>query len=115
MQTWADVTRLLEVPPGAFRPMPKVRSAVIRLAWRPADIAIPSVAAFDLVSRRIFQQRRKQLGNALHGLAQERGAEAAAWLAGAALDATRRPGTLTRPELARLAAVVGGGDRGPVV
>jgi 16S rRNA (adenine1518-N6/adenine1519-N6)-dimethyltransferase len=108
MQTWADVTRLMEVPPGAFRPMPKVHSTVLRLTWRPADIAVASVEAFDLVTRRVFQQRRKQLVNALQPLAHERGATAAAWLAAAELDGTRRPGTLTRPELARLAAVVAG-------
>lgn len=108
MQTWADVTRLMEVPPGAFRPMPKVHSTVLRLTWRPADIAVASVETFDLVTRRVFQQRRKQLVNALQPLAHERGATAAAWLAAAELDGTRRPGTLTRPELARLAAVVAG-------
>ena len=115
MQTWADVTRLMDVPPGAFRPMPKVWSSVIRLTWRPADLEIASVETFDLVSRRVFQQRRKQLANALHGLAQERGADAGAWLAGAGLDPTRRPGTLSRPELARLAAVVGRAKPGLVV
>ena len=31
----ADVTRLLSLPPGAFRPAPKVRSAVVRLTFRP--------------------------------------------------------------------------------
>ena len=108
MQTWADVTRLMEVPPGAFRPMPKVHSTVLRLTWRPADIAVASVEAFDLVTRRVFQQRRKQLVNALQSLAHERGAAVADWLAAAELDGTRRPGTLTRPELARLAAVVAG-------
>ncbi len=115
MQTWADVTRLMEVPPGAFRPMPKVHSTVLRLTWRPADIAVASVEAFDLVTRRVFQQRRKQLVNALQPLAHERGATAAAWLAAAELDGTRRPGTLTRPELARLAAVVAASADRPVL
>jgi 16S rRNA A1518/A1519 N6-dimethyltransferase RsmA/KsgA/DIM1 with predicted DNA glycosylase/AP lyase activity len=63
------------------------------------------------VTRRVFQQRRKQLVNALQPLAHERGATAAAWLAAAELDGTRRPGTLTRPELARLAAVVAARSR----
>lgn len=115
MQTWSDVTRLMEVPPGAFRPMPKVHSTVLRLTWRPADIAVASVEAFDLVTRRVFQQRRKQLVNALQSLAHERGAAVADWLAAAELDGTRRPGTLTRPELARLAAVVAAGADRPVL
>lgn len=115
MQTWADVERLMDVPPGAFRPIPKVWSSVVRLSWRPADIEVSSVEAFDLVTRRIFQQRRKQVANALQSLAHERGTTAAAWLVAAELDSTRRPGTLTRPELARLAAVVGAGGGAVVV
>src|SRR5690606_12781085 len=34
-QLSAEVTHLLSLPPGAFRPMPKVHSAVVRLAFRP--------------------------------------------------------------------------------
>ncbi len=107
MQTWADATRVMDVPPGAFRPVPKVWSTVIRLRWREADITVSDIPTFDQVTRRIFQQRRKQLTNTLLSLAHERGGNAATWLADAGLDGTRRPGTLTRPELARLAAVVG--------
>ena len=115
LQTWADVQRVMDVPPGAFRPMPKVWSSVIRLTWRPSDLEIGSLAAFDQVTRRVFQQRRKQLSNALQGLAVERGADAEAWLAAAGLDGTRRPGTLTRPELARLSDVIGPSPARPVL
>lgn len=37
----ADVTRVLSLPPGAFRPQPKVHSAVVRLSFRPPQVAIP--------------------------------------------------------------------------
>ncbi len=36
----ADVTRVLSLPPGAFRPAPKVHSAVVRLAFRPPQVAV---------------------------------------------------------------------------
>src|SRR4029434_201822 len=39
----ADVDRVLTLPPGAFRPPPKVTSAVVHLRFRP-----PSVHAGDL-------------------------------------------------------------------
>ena len=35
----ADVTRVLSLPPGAFRPPPKVHSAVVRLTFRPPNVA----------------------------------------------------------------------------
>ena len=36
----ADVTRVLSLPPGAFRPPPKVHSAVVRLAFRPPKVDV---------------------------------------------------------------------------
>ena len=69
LQLACRVEPLIEVPPGAFRPPPKVDSAVVRLlprprAERPGD-RDGSVA--DIV-RAAFGQRRKTLANALHGL-----------------------------------------------
>ncbi|MCC7082919.1 MAG: 16S rRNA (adenine(1518)-N(6)/adenine(1519)-N(6))-dimethyltransferase RsmA [Burkholderiales bacterium] len=66
------VERLFRVPPGAFRPQPKVESAFARL--RPHD-PLPCPATDEAVFRRIvaaaFAQRRKTLRNALAGLAGE--------------------------------------------
>ena len=36
----ADVTRVLALPPGAFRPPPKVQSSVVRLAFRPPTVTL---------------------------------------------------------------------------
>lgn len=102
----ADATRLLALPPGAFRPPPKVTSAVVRLRFRPpaADVGDPPV--FERVVRGIFLQRRKTMGNALKPVADSFGRSAPQLLEAAAIDPRRRPETLTLEEMARLARAV---------
>lgn len=107
MALQADVTRLFVLPPGAFRPPPKVHSAVVRLVFRPDRVAIADHARFDALVRHVFTQRRKMLGTSLQALARGEGADARAWLTEAGLDGTRRPETLTLEEFARLAAASG--------
>ena len=70
LQLRCSVEPLLRVPPGAFRPPPKVDSAVVRLVPLPAN-ALPDVDAgmLERVVRAAFGQRRKTLGNALSDLA----------------------------------------------
>ena len=66
LQAYCDVTALFTVGPGAFRPAPKVDSAVVRLKPRPADsIRIEDHARFAHIVRAAFGQRRKTLRNAL--------------------------------------------------
>ena len=64
------VEPLLRVAPGAFRPPPKVESAVVRLTPLPlAQRPDPALArAIDAVVRAAFGQRRKTLANALRGV-----------------------------------------------
>ncbi len=104
----ADVTRVLELPPGAFRPMPKVRSAVVRLAFRPPAVATADQKVLISMVRALFQQRRKTVANALTPFATARQADAKAALAAAGIDASRRPETLHLVEFARLADVFAG-------
>ncbi|WP_312706668.1 16S rRNA (adenine(1518)-N(6)/adenine(1519)-N(6))-dimethyltransferase RsmA [Stenotrophomonas sp.] len=67
LQAYCQVTSLFVVPPGAFRPPPKVDSAVVRLVPRdPATIAIHDHARFAEVVKAAFGQRRKTLRNALN-------------------------------------------------
>lgn len=69
LQAWCQVQPLFVVPPGAFRPPPKVDSAVVRLVPRdPATVGIDDRARFAHVVRAAFGQRRKTLRNALHGV-----------------------------------------------
>ena len=69
LQLRCSVEPLLKVPPGAFRPPPKVDSAVVRLTPLPAS-ALPDVdfAAIANIVRAAFGQRRKTLANALSKL-----------------------------------------------
>lgn len=101
----ADITRLLALPPGAFRPAPKVSSAVVRLAFRPPSVAVADQAVFTRMVRAVFTQRRKTLTNALKAFAAAAGTTSTAALARADIDGRRRPETLQLVELARLADV----------
>lgn len=72
LQAACLVVPLFEVPPGAFRPPPKVDSAVVRLAPRPAgEAGIADRERFAAVVRAAFGKRRKTLRNALSGLCDE--------------------------------------------
>ncbi len=104
IQLHADVDRLLSLPPGAFRPAPKVHSTVLRLTFRPPAVEIADAAAFEQMVRSMFTQRRKTLSNALRSFATARGVEPQRALSAAGIDPKRRPETLQLNELARLAA-----------
>ena len=78
LQAYCTVTPLFVVPPGAFRPAPKVDSAVVRLVPRAADtIEVGDRRVFANVVRAAFGQRRKTLRNALNGVADVAAIEAA--------------------------------------
>ncbi|MBB4128114.1 16S rRNA (adenine1518-N6/adenine1519-N6)-dimethyltransferase [Xanthomonas translucens] len=78
LQAYCEVTSLFVVPPGAFRPPPKVDSAVVRLVPRaPQEIGIADRQRFADVVRAAFGQRRKTLRNALGGVCDAAQFEAA--------------------------------------
>jgi len=99
----ADVTRVLSLPPGAFRPSPKVHSAVVRLKFRPPNVAIADQKLFVRMVRTMFTQRRKTIANALKPFGIERGVEPVRALSAAGIDPKRRPETLDLAEMAALA------------
>ena len=101
----ADVARLLAIPPGAFRPPPDVRSALIRLTFRPPAFELRDAALFERMVRSMFTQRRKTLANALGPFATELGVDVNRALADAGIDPRRRPETLEVIEIARLADI----------
>jgi 16S rRNA (adenine1518-N6/adenine1519-N6)-dimethyltransferase len=101
----ADVVPLLNLPPGAFRPPPKVSSSVVRLVFRPPTVQLQDRALFTRMVRIVFTQRRKTMANALKPFAEPFALSAADALATARLDGQRRPETLQLVELARLADV----------
>jgi 16S rRNA (adenine1518-N6/adenine1519-N6)-dimethyltransferase len=102
----ADVTQLLSLPPGAFRPAPKVHSSVVRLDFRPPPPGVHHPELVIEIVRSVFTQRRKTLSNALTPFAKSRGHDARVLLASAHIDPKRRPETLGLTEYARLADVL---------
>jgi 16S rRNA (adenine1518-N6/adenine1519-N6)-dimethyltransferase len=102
----ADVDRVLTLPPGAFRPPPKVTSAVVRMRFRPPQVDVGDPATFERLVRGIFLQRRKTLLNALKPVADTLGRSAADIIAVAAVDGTKRPQELTLDDIARLSRAV---------
>ena len=103
VQLYADVRRVLSLPPGAFRPAPKVHSAVVRLTFRPPPLSPRDERVFEAMVRSMFTQRRKTLANALSPFAGTREVRAVAALKAAGIDPSRRPETLDLAELTRLA------------
>jgi 16S rRNA (adenine1518-N6/adenine1519-N6)-dimethyltransferase len=101
-QVHASVARLFEVPRTAFRPPPKVDSAVVRLEPRDAGavFGIEDVPSFLKFTSACFRHKRKTLANNLipvFGQARVR----------AAVDARVRAEQLGLAELARLHAALG--------
>jgi 16S rRNA (adenine1518-N6/adenine1519-N6)-dimethyltransferase len=78
LQAYCRVVPLFKVPPGAFRPPPKVDSAVVRMVPRaPGEMGVEDPKRFAHVVRAAFGQRRKTLRNALMGVADTATIEAA--------------------------------------
>jgi 16S rRNA (adenine1518-N6/adenine1519-N6)-dimethyltransferase len=103
----ARVSRLLELPPGAFAPPPKVRSTLVRLEFTEPAVRIPDERLFERLVKAIFSQRRKTLLNSLKAFDRS----AAAILAAADLDGRRRPETLEVVEIARMAELLAAARR----
>ena len=102
--TAAQAERVLTLPPGAFRPPPRVRSAVVALRFRPSPAPVANRELFEQLVRTLFSHRRKTVLNALGPLARDVSRVSPRELlerAGVASD--RRPATLDPTELARLA------------
>ncbi len=101
LQATFRIERLFIVPAGAFRPVPKVESAVARLV--PLREHAPKIADRALFARLVagaFMQRRKTLRNSLSALADE------AALTAAGVDPQARGETLGVDDFVRLTDVV---------
>jgi 16S rRNA (adenine1518-N6/adenine1519-N6)-dimethyltransferase len=102
----ADAESLLTLPPGAFRPPPKVTSAVVQLRFRPPAVDVGDRAVFSRLVRGAFQQRRKTILNALGPPAATLGREASDLLLRAGVDPKIRPGDLSLEGFAALSRAV---------
>jgi 16S rRNA (adenine1518-N6/adenine1519-N6)-dimethyltransferase len=105
VQYYSDPVKMFVVPPNAFRPAPKVNSAIVRLAVRdtPAVEAVDETRFFQLV-RAAFAHRRKTILNNLKAAAGtlqfSRPPESA--LEMASMDHRRRAETLSLSDFATL-------------
>ncbi len=91
------------LPPGAFRPPPKVDSAIVIFEPLPEASRFDRLQALQAVTAAAFGQRRKMLRVSLKTLARARGLDVAAWIDGAGLDPTRRAETVDQQGYRRLA------------
>ncbi len=95
----ARVEALFELPPGAFRPPPKVHSRVVRLSPYAEPPWPARLAALERVTAAAFGQRRKMLRSSLKSL----DSAPATLCAAAGIDPARRAETLAIAEFAALA------------
>jgi 16S rRNA (adenine1518-N6/adenine1519-N6)-dimethyltransferase len=99
----ATVEQVLTVPASAFRPPPKVESAVVRLTPRAQPlVAVESLPAFRAFVQAAFGLRRKQMQRVLRtarGLSPE---QAAAVLERAGIEQAARPEVLSPEQFAML-------------
>jgi 16S rRNA (adenine1518-N6/adenine1519-N6)-dimethyltransferase len=109
VQSVARVEKLFHVPAGAFKPPPKVDSAVIRLTPLDAPlVAGERRAAFRRFVVSLFGLRRKQLQRGLREVTGRPGDAIVALLEGLGIDPTARAETLTPKQFAELHRRVGG-------
>jgi 16S rRNA (adenine1518-N6/adenine1519-N6)-dimethyltransferase len=109
VQSVARAERLFTIPSGAFRPRPRVESAVIRL--RP--LASPLISDGEVEPFRrfvvgLFSFRRKQLSRGLRELTGAGPVQAGAWLALAGIEESLRPEALPPASFVALFRAVGG-------
>ena len=92
------------LPPGAFKPPPKVDSAVA--VFQPLDPSerFNDLDALEKVTTAAFGQRRKMLRAALKALAKTVHLNAVQWIESCEIDPTSRAETLTQTQFRALAA-----------
>jgi 16S rRNA (adenine1518-N6/adenine1519-N6)-dimethyltransferase len=101
----AEVSELFSLPPGAFRPVPKVYSSLVRLRFHGPDPPVRDLSCFRALVQSVFTRRRKTVANALLAFPGASRLAPSAALSKAGLRGTRRPETLTIAELAALSDV----------
>ena len=100
-QYYCHVIPVLNVPPGAFNPPPKVDSAVVKLVPHSVPpVQVESLSTLERVCAQAFNQRRKTIRNSLKDcLSEEEITELG-------LDPKCRPETLSLTDFATIANAV---------
>jgi 16S rRNA (adenine1518-N6/adenine1519-N6)-dimethyltransferase len=95
-QLLAEARVLFRVPPSAFRPPPKVHSAVLRLDLRESpEVEVDDQSRFLELVRAGFATPRKQVRNSLAVGLRASPADVDKVLMAASIDSSLRPGALT--------------------
>jgi 16S rRNA (adenine1518-N6/adenine1519-N6)-dimethyltransferase len=102
----ASVDRLLNLPPGAFRPPPRVRSSIVRLRFHQPEPEVADEGTLAAVTNAVFSRRRKTMGNAMLAYGGVGPAAAAHALERAGIEPVRRPETLSIAEFVRVANAI---------
>jgi 16S rRNA (adenine1518-N6/adenine1519-N6)-dimethyltransferase len=104
VEAYCEAEALFDVPPGAFRPVPKVWSSLVRLSVRERGPEVDDERLLWRVVSAGFAQRRKTMLNNLRAAPEELSARveaaggAAALLEAAGVEPSRRAETLTLDE-----------------
>ena len=113
VQYYCETEKLFDVPPGAFRPAPKVYSSVVRLQTRRQQVVTArDEKFFTEVIRVLFSQRRKTIVNNLRAGRSRLGIEDESVilrvLDDLSIDPRRRAETLSIAEIVRLSNAIMG-------
>lgn len=102
-----DAAIAFTLPPGAFKPPPKVDSAVAIFRPLPANKRFEDLDSLEKVTTAAFGQRRKMLRAALKSLAKTVHLPSVEWIESCDIDPTARAETLTQNEFRALARKFG--------
>ena len=111
VEAYCEAEKLFDVGPGAFRPVPKVWSSVVRLRVRPHEVQVDEQLFARIVSAGFAQRRKTILNNLRHApaavqeLIKPRGG-ASIILCEANIQPQRRAETLTIAEWFRLTGLL---------
>ena len=100
VQYYSEPSLKFMIPKEAFRPVPKVDSAVVHIRiLKEPSVYVKDQEFFFKVVKTAFSQRRKMISNSLKSIRLD----VTEWLDKAGIDPQRRPETLSIEEFARLA------------
>lgn len=98
-QVFAETRVLFRIPPRAFKPAPKVESAVVRLdVHESPDVEVDHIGTFLELVRAGFAAPRKRLRNSLAIGLRIEPAAAGVMIERAGLDPGRRPAEMSLPD-----------------
>ena len=94
-QWLCDVERVMDIPPGAFTPPPKVTSSVVHFRPKTVDASAPTFEAVESITAAAFGQRRKMIRSSLRAYAR--------WFGSVGLDEGMRAENVTVAQYSALA------------